>query len=147
MHSNLSIWKRHHAYQSIVEMGQNVIPIIINHLRSGAACHISMAVNDILGYQPVEFSVDEQGRLPIVIQKYIDWGTKEFPPSPQDLHYAAELAQEQGDGYFAEAIQENGYKPLCDECERLSERCYAKSAYLRDEAIKLAKELRGAKQS
>ncbi len=71
--SSLAAKKAHPAYKDIVALGEEAIPLILDVLEQGPD-FIFMALHDITGEDPVH--EEHRGRLPAMLQDWLDWGTE-----------------------------------------------------------------------
>lgn len=70
-HSSSDIIEEHPAYQAIIAMGEDVIPLILADLRQSMA-HWFMALGRITGASPVRY--EDRGKVEIMTAAWLDWG-------------------------------------------------------------------------
>ena len=71
--SSLEAKKTHPAYSSIVAMGDEAIPFILESIATHPDLLV-MALHDITHEDPV--AADHHGRLPDIVQDWLQWGTE-----------------------------------------------------------------------
>lgn len=71
--SSLETKKAHPAYASIVAMGDEIVPLILESLATQPDLLV-MALHDITHADPV--APDHHGRVPDIVQDWLRWGTE-----------------------------------------------------------------------
>ena len=61
----------HPAHQEIVSMGEPVVPLILERMKSQGG-HWFHALRDITGADPV--SLEDRGNVPAMQESWLDWG-------------------------------------------------------------------------
>ena len=73
-HSSSDIMAEHPAYQAIIAMGEDVIPLILENLRTGGG-HWFMALRSITGESPIR--EEDRGKIQAIRAAWLDWGVRE----------------------------------------------------------------------
>ena len=69
--SSSDIIEEHPAYQAIIAMGEDAIPLILADLRESMA-HWFMALGKITGASPVRY--EDRGKVEVMTAVWLDWG-------------------------------------------------------------------------
>lgn len=72
--SSSTIIEEHPAYQAIIAMGKNVIPLILEDLRSDGG-HWFMALGTITGESPVRY--EDRGKVDAMTAAWVEWGMRQ----------------------------------------------------------------------
>ncbi len=73
-HSSSTIIEEHPAYQAIIAMGENVIPLILENLRASGG-HWFMALRSITGESPIR--EEDRGKIQAIRAAWLEWGVRE----------------------------------------------------------------------
>lgn len=65
-------WIEHSEYQRIVAMGERVVPLLVDELRSSDPPPWGAALRDILGDGP-EIPTEDHGRYRRIAQRWVRW--------------------------------------------------------------------------
>src|SRR5436190_2078602 len=69
--SSMDQLSEHPAYQQIIAMGQDVVPILLEEMQNSPD-HWSMALHAITGADPLKD--EHRGKLKLMAQDWVEWG-------------------------------------------------------------------------
>ena len=73
-HSSSSIIEEHPAYQAIIAMGEDVVPLILENLRT-AGGRWYRALSDLTGVNVIR--EEDRGKVKAIRAAWLDWGVRE----------------------------------------------------------------------
>ena len=69
--SSMSQMTKHSAYQEIINLGKDVIPLLLEDLEKNPLYWLT-ALHNITGENPIK--PEQKGRIKLMAQAWIDWG-------------------------------------------------------------------------